>query len=355
MTSYLPQNFNDWGAEIALSCTSCALDLGGAPEWVKLMAEITGAIMSDCVSTANEGEGQFPVALDPNGKEGPLGWNAPNWVQGSQSLSYSVYALNEPGAGAAAQQVAITDVIDPGLDPSSIQLSGVIVGTSFVPLPPTFNPRAGQYQATTLIDYRPAESLVVYVTVMLNPATNTLTWQFASIDPTTGLPPTNPLIGVLPPGVQGSVLYSATPKQTSGTGTQISNLAGVSFNGGTPQNTPTWSNTLDSTPPTSQVLPLPGTELCTSFNVQWSGIDVGSGIANYRIYVSDNGAPFAVWQTNTTSTSAVFAGQIGHSYGFYSIARDLVGNVEPSKSTAEATTQIRKGTFCGPIGPPTMR
>ena len=353
MTSYLPQNFNDWGAEIAMSCVSCVSWLGGAPAWVNWMETFVSTMMSDCLGTANEGEGQFPVALDPNDKDGPQGWNAPNWVQGSQSLSYSVYALNEPGAGAAAQQVVISDVIDPGLDSFSIQLSGVTIGTLLVPLPPTFNPRAGQYQANTLIDYRPAESLVVYVTVTLNPATNTLTWQFASIDPTTDLPPTNPLVGVLPPGVQGSVLYSATPKQSSGTGTQISNLAGVSFNGGTAQNTPTWSNTLDNTPPTSHVTALPGTELCTNFTVQWSGTDVGAGVGNYTIYVSDNGGSFTVWQTNTTSTSAVFNGQVGHSYGFYSIAQDLVGNIEPGKSSAEATTRVNKGTICGPIGPPT--
>ena len=355
MTSYLPENINDWGAEIAMSCLSCVLwKPGGARFWVNWMGAFVSTMMSDCIGTANEGEGQLAVAIDPNDKAGPLGWNAPNWVQGSQSLSYSVYALNEPGAGAAAQQVAITDVIDPGLDPSTLTLNGIVIETLFVPLPPTFDPRIGQYQTGTMIDYRPAESLVVYVTVTFNPDTNTLSWQFSSIDPTTGLPPTNQLIGVLPPGVQGSVLYSATPKQSSGTGTQISNLAGVSFNGGTPLNTPTWTNTLDNTAPTSQVSALPGTELCTNFTVQWSGNDIGSGIQDFTIYASDNGGAFTAWQTNTTSTSAVFDGQVGHSYGFYSIARDLVGNVEPGKTSAEATTRVNKGTICGPIGPPTV-
>jgi hypothetical protein len=30
----------------------------------------------------------------------------------------------------------------------------------------------------------------------------------------------------------------------------------------------------------------------------------------------------------------------GHKYGFYSIARDLAGNIETSKTTAEATTLV---------------
>ena len=347
----VPGNFLQWVGQGILDCLSCTFPEIQA---LQIAASAVSLFLDGCISSANEGEGQIGIAVDPNDKDGPQGWNAPNWVQGSQSLSYSVYALNEPGAGAAAQQVAITDVIDPGLDPSTIALNGIVIGSLLVPLPPTFNPGAGQYQANTLIDYRPAESLIVYVTVSLNPATNTLSWQFASIDPTTGLPPTNQLIGVLPPGVQGAVLYSAAPKQSSGTGTQISNFAGVSFNGGTPQNTPTWSNTLDNTPPTSHVTALPGTELCTNFTVQWSGNDIGAGIGSYTIYVSDDGGSFTAWQTNTTSTSAVYNGQVGHSYGFYSIAQDLVGNIEPGKSTAEATTQVNKGTICGPIGPPTQ-
>ncbi len=118
-------------------------------------------------------------------------------------------------------------------------------------------------------------------------------------------------------------------------------------------NTNIWTNTLDNTPPVSQVTALPSTELCSNFTVQWSGTDVGSGIGNYTIYVSDNGGSFTAWQTNTTSTSAVYNGQVGHSYGFYSIAQDLVGNIEPGKTSAEATTQVNKGTICGPIGPPT--
>src|SRR5207302_1064713 len=54
----------------------------------------------------------------------------------------------------------------------------------------------------------------------------------------------------------------------------------------------------------------------------------------------DNGGPFTVWQQNVTATSATFAGVVGHTYRFYSIARDVVGNVEAAKSAAEATTTI---------------
>jgi hypothetical protein len=40
--------------------------------------------------------------------------------------------------------------------------------------------------------------------------------------------------------------------------------------------------------------------------------------------------------------------EIGHSYGFYSIARDLVGDVEPAKTSAEATTEVTSGDITPP-------
>lgn len=112
-------------------------------------------------------------------------------------------------------------------------------------------------------------------------------------------------------------------------------------------------NAMDNTPPASHVLPLPGAEACVKFNVQWSGDDIGAGIQDYTIYVSDNNGPFARWLTNTSNTSAVFTGQADHSYSFYSAARDLAANVERSKSSADATTTVRKGIICGTIDPPT--
>ena len=37
-----------------------------------------------------------------------------------------------------------------------------------------------------------------------------------------------------------------------------------------------------------------------------------------------------LWQTDTTSTSATYTGQIGHTYGFYSVATSNVGTVQPT-------------------------
>ena len=190
------------------------------------------------------------------------------------------------------------------------------------------------------MDLTATTGLLVNVNTHLDLSTGILTWTFQSIDPTTGNPPTNPTVGFLPPGGIGSVFFSIQPNPGLATNTQIQNQGSVVFDVNAPIATPTWLNTLDNTPPTSSVQPLPSTEPSGSFTVNWSGTDVGSGVQNYTIYVSDNGAAFTAWQQNTTATSATYSGQPGHAYGFYSIATDLVGNVEAAKTNAEATTMV---------------
>jgi hypothetical protein len=206
--------------------------------------------------------------------------------------------------------------------------------------PSSFNPAAGVDEFTSSVDLRPNQSLLVAIDALLNPTAQTLTWTLTSIDPTTGKPPTNPLVGFLPPGAGASVSFSAAPLTGLATGSQVQEQATIVFDGQAPMSTQTWLNTIDNTPPKSQVTALPTTESAANFNVQWSGTDQGSGIQYYTIYVSDNGGPFVAFQSNTAATSASFSGRANDSYGFYSIAQDLAGNIEGAKTAAEATTQV---------------
>ena len=65
--------------------------------------------------------------------------------------------------------------------------------------------------------------------------------------------------------------------------------------------------------------------------MSWSGSDpAGPGIASYNVYLSADGGRFTLWQSGTTATSAVFSGQAGNTYGFYSVATDNVGLVQPT-------------------------
>jgi hypothetical protein len=91
--------------------------------------------------------------------------------------------------------------------------------------------------------------------------------------------------------------------------------------------------------PTSSVNPLPAFTPSANFTVSWSGSG-SPAIASYDVFVSDNGGPFTAFRTGTTQTSATFTGQDGHTYGFYSVATDTGGHVQPTPAGAQATTLV---------------
>lgn len=273
-------------------------------------------------------------ALDPNDKTGSKGAGASQYVAGGVSLPYAIYFSNEATATAPAQQVVASDQLDIiNENLNTLSLGPISFGSELV------SPLPSETSFTGTVDLRPATNLLVAISANLNPSTGLLSWNLQSLDPTTNLPPTDPTVGFLAPGEGGSLFFTVTPKQGLATNTQINNQASIVFDTNPAISTPVWLNTLDNTPPVSKVSALPAFETSLSFPVQWAGTDLGAGVQDYTIYSSDNGGPFTAFQTNTTATSATFAAQAGHSYSFYSIARDLVGNVEPAKSAAEATTQ----------------
>ena len=287
----------------------------------------------------------FPIlivsALDPNDKAGPMGAGSANYLPGGQQpMAYSIFFENQASATAPAQQVVVTDQLDmANLDPSTFTLGPIAFGNYQI------LPTSGQSQYSAGIDLRPAQDVEVKINASLNKATGVATWTFTSIDPETGQLTTNPLAGFLPPDKTppqglGTIFFTVYSKATSATNATTCNQATVVFDTNAPINTPSWCNSFDSTAPVSHVKALPATEANTNFTVQWSGTDLGAGIASYSIFVSDNGGVFTAFQTNTPSTSAVFTGLIGHTYGFYSIATDLVGNVEGPKTVAEALSTV---------------
>ncbi|MCX6925470.1 MAG: hypothetical protein NT154_20020 [Verrucomicrobia bacterium] len=96
-------------------------------------------------------------------------------------------------------------------------------------------------------------------------------------------------------------------------------------------------NTIDASAPTSSVAALPYVSTNTSFSVNWSGADAGSGVVSYDLYVSTNGGAWRALLTGTTNASLSFQGAMGNSYSFYSIAHDGVGKIEVAPASADAT------------------
>jgi len=335
----------------AASCLSSALSCGGA----------VGPIISGCLKKSLILgpqiciSDQLPCVLpaDPNSLVGLPGVGSQRWASGTQALTYGISFGNEPTATAPAQQVVVTQPLGASMNLSTLSLPRIIVpnGTSNIQVPVplgSFNPVAGVNEFTTNVDLRPTQSLLVGMDAKLNPTTQTLTWTFTSIDPNTGLPPLNPLVGFLPPGSGASVSFTVTPTPGLATGTQVTQQAAVVFDVNPPMNTPAWFNTIDNTPPVSHVATLPSSFSCPNFRVSWSGSDAGSGLQGFTVYSSDNGGAFTPWLSNTTAAAGTFTGTAGHVYSFYSIATDLTGNVEASKTSAEASTSVTVASSCGP-------
>ncbi len=116
---------------------------------------------------------------------------------------------------------------------------------------------------------------------------------------------------------------------------------------------------MDTTPPTSTVNSLPPTTTSTSFTVSVTASDPNGANGSTprasrrsRIYVSKNGGAFSLFTTVTPADpSALFTGQAGNTYGFYSIATDNAGNVQPTPSTAQQTVQILSALSVSSITP----
>ncbi|MFL6282095.1 MAG: DUF4214 domain-containing protein, partial [Pyrinomonadaceae bacterium] len=280
---------------------------------------------------------------DPNEKDGPPGGGAEHYVTGHEPLRYTISFENKPEATAPAQTVVVTDQ----LDTTKIDLSTFSLGAFSFGDRSAFAPQ-GFKSYTTDVDLRPAKSLVVHIDAQLNQANGLVTWRFTSIDPATGQPTDDPLAGFLPPDKnapegQGSVTFSVSSKPGIVSGTQISNKATIVFDHNAPIDTNAYVNTLDNTNPSSGVATLSSQQPVHSFLVSWVGADTGSGLRDYTVFVSANGGPFTVWLTDTTDTSAYFYGGASTSYSFYTIARDMAGNVEAAKTVAEASTATTAG------------
>ena len=86
-----------------------------------------------------------------------------------------------------------------------------------------------------------------------------------------------------------------------------------------------------------------GDFLHADFTVSWTGSDdaSSSGIGGFDIYTSDNGGSYALWKHESGDTLFdSYHGIIGHTYSFYSVATDNVGQVESTPSASQATTMV---------------
>ena len=283
-------------------------------------------------------------SLDPNEKTGPHGFGPENYLAPVQALSYTIQFENKATASAPAHKVEIHDVLDWKLfDVTTFRFGPITIGDSVI-YP---NTNGLQY----VYDYKnfiPGKlTLRVFATYDL--IAGVLSWYFRSLDPLTLDDIEDPDLGFLPPNIvapqgQGSVSFSINLKKPLDDGASFVNSASIVFDANDPIVTNEHAFRCDAIPPSSAVEPLPATTPNEQFPVSWSGSDAASGVQFYHIYVSTDGGADSLWQARTTATSAVFNGAAGHSYRFYSIAADNVGNTETAPTLPDAQISITVGT-----------
>ncbi|WP_081402834.1 CARDB domain-containing protein [Scytonema hofmannii] len=237
------------------------------------------------------------------------------------------------------------------IDVESLQLDVSKTGTLFQGQSVYYKIDVDRAFYQTRLDLTATKGIYVDVVAGIDIATGQAFWELTSIDPTTGVEPTNPLQGFLPPNItkpegDGFVSYSVKPKSSVENGAVIDAQARIIFDINEPIDTPAIFNTIDKSKPTSTVSALPSATNDTSFSVSWSGSDNtdGSALAGFTIYVSDNGGAFVPWLENTTLTEATFTGNAGQSYAFYSRARDNAGNTEDAPQSVQTSITINDDT-----------
>ncbi len=86
--------------------------------------------------------------------------------------------------------------------------------------------------------------------------------------------------------------------------------------------------------------------------VQWSGSDgAGQGIAFFDVFVSMDNGPFLPWVTKSTLPGALYTGEPGHHYAFYSVATDFAGNREAAPASADTQTTVGAGNTAPILDP----
>ncbi|MBX3265900.1 MAG: PD40 domain-containing protein [Acidobacteria bacterium] len=360
-------NLNTWGiisafaskfASAGISAVECA---GKQIPWIKAISLALTLVqilsqLDDCLLDGNYKNVvvfRQPFSIDPNEKLGPAGYGAEKFVGVQQPIEYRINFENLATAEAPAQVVRIVDQLPPTLDPRTFRLKEIGFKQYSVAVPDN---RA--FFQTRMQLGEDLGNIQAEISAGLNIQNGTVTWTLTAIDPQTNERPLSPLVGLLPPNNEdrdgeGFVTFTVQPKATQPTGTEIANFATIFFDENEPIVTNATSNTLDADIPTSSVAPLPPTLDTPEINLTWDGNDAigGSGMKGVTVYFSENGGQYQPLLSAEGPGSAVFLGNWGRTYRFFSVATDNAGNIEAIPATPDAVVSILGGATESDLAP----
>ncbi|HTX00109.1 MAG TPA: carboxypeptidase regulatory-like domain-containing protein, partial [Acidimicrobiales bacterium] len=186
------------------------------------------------------------LGTDPNGLDGPPGVGSERFVAAGSELGYVIHFQNEPSANASVAEVTVTEPVPAAVAPSSVQLTGFGYGSTVIAVPPGL-----QDFSETIPDSAPnGDGDSVQVSGAFDPASSTITWTLAAIDPATGDVDSSATGGFLPPDSisgagegdgEGYVSFAAALEPGLVNGTTVSAQASIVFDRNAPISTPEWS------------------------------------------------------------------------------------------------------------------
>ena len=280
---------------------------------------------------------------DPNEIVGLEGYDAPGsedtlrWVSPTQSLTYTIYFENDPAfATAAASKVTITMPLHEKLDYATFGVGSFGFGSFVFPV----DGSPSTYQ--TRIDLRDTLGIDLDVVAGLDIVNHEAFWIFQSIDPATGLPPTDINLGFLAindslHSGEGFVTCTVKPlADACVTGDTVTATASIVFDVNEAIETNTWVNTVDAVAPTSTLTMTPnsaGDMLTATFDGEDD--EGGCGVKQYKLYYSVNDNAYQLYSVYPAGNSAEIPLEMGMEYEFFVLAEDNVGNCEPMKNQPE--------------------
>ncbi|MBS1904934.1 MAG: T9SS type A sorting domain-containing protein [Bacteroidetes bacterium] len=229
------------------------------------------------------------VSKDPNHKSGPAGFGTEGFISSTGRMEYMIEFENAPDAQAAAYKIVVVDTLADVFDPATV----------------VFGRMSHAFTATQ--------------------SGNILRWEITGID----LPANK-----VPPEGEGWLTYSVLPKAGLTTGTTLGNRANIYFDANAPIMTNSYINTLDFAAPSTMMSALPSKTSDTIVTVRWNSIDPvgGSGYESAMLYMAkDDGAYVAVGNQDADSAQIIVS--LDHTYSFFALAKDHVGNLEMTQPT----------------------
>ena len=285
------------------------------------------------------GGGSQPVnSFDPNEIYGYLSPSGSKFIakDSIEAVDYRIEFENDTAfATSSAHVVEIRDT----LDARFFELA------TFAPTYISIGEKREQLDGTPnfvrTVDMRPQINTVVQVEGQYDEQTGIARWLFTSLDPMTMEPTDDVMQGFLPVNHDGTsgigdVAYRIGLKKGLDDGTVITNRASIVFDSNEPILTPTWTNILDGSAPTSAFISVE--ELNdTVIRLKWKGNDGESPAWRYSLAVQAvEDTEWFEFLTNTTDTVLDYRYYRDIDYGFCVLATDSAGNVESTEWTRKA-------------------